>query len=179
MKRLRNIIDGIPVEATDSQRRDVVNPATEQVVAQIPVGSAADAAAAVNSARLAHPGWARLDLPDRLDHLSRIADNVERHVRELAELENEEMGKPIPLAEQFIAGGIAALRHSIERPSQARTRLPVRCSLVTAAMVSPLIPHGELGIGAGLGIDHPAADDEGVEAGPLCQPWVRRPALTG
>ncbi|WP_030742498.1 aldehyde dehydrogenase family protein [Streptomyces sp. NRRL F-5135] len=82
---------------------------------QIPVGSAADAAAAVNSARLAHPGWARLDLPDRLDHPSRIADNVERYVRELAELENEEMGKPIPLAEQFIAGGIAALRHSIER----------------------------------------------------------------
>lgn len=120
MKRLRNIIDGTPVEATDPQHLDVVNPATEQVVAQIPAGSAADADAAVDSARIAHPGWASLDLEDRLGHLSRTADNVERHVRELAELENQEMGKPIPLAEQFIAGGIAALRLSIERARSYR-----------------------------------------------------------
>ncbi|MBE1592340.1 aldehyde dehydrogenase family protein [Nonomuraea angiospora] len=115
MKRLSNIIDGTPVEAADPELRSVVNPATEQVVALIPAGSAADAAAAVESAQAAHAGWARLDLEDRLGRLSRTADLLERHVRELAELENREMGKPVPLAEQFIAGGIASFRLGIER----------------------------------------------------------------
>ncbi|GAB2459788.1 aldehyde dehydrogenase family protein [Nocardioides hungaricus] len=149
MKRLRNIIDGTAAEATEPQHRDVVNPVTEQVVAQIPAGSAVDAAAVVESARRAHPGWARLDLADRLDHLSRIADNVERHVRELAGLENQEMGKPIPLAEQFIAGGIAALRHSIERarsypfiadvtaPGESGRTVVVREPLGVVALIVP------------------------------------------
>ncbi|MFI7166485.1 aldehyde dehydrogenase family protein [Rhodococcus erythropolis] len=118
MKHLHNVINGIAAEALDSAVRDVVNPFTEHVIAQIPAGSAADADAAVESARTAQETWAALDLEERLRYLSRTADVIEGHIRELAELESQEMGKPIPVAEQFITGGISALRTSVE---QART----------------------------------------------------------
>ncbi|MEU8727328.1 aldehyde dehydrogenase family protein [Streptomyces antimycoticus] len=58
---------------------------------------------------------AALDLTERLALLARVADTVEEHVTELARLENLEMGKPVPLAEQFIAGGVAGWRQGLER----------------------------------------------------------------
>lgn len=115
MRRLHHVIDGVSVASTDPETRPVVDPSTEEVVARIPVGSAVDVDAAVRSAVTAQHGWAALDLTERLALLARIADTVEEHVTELARLENLEMGKPVPLAEQFIAGGVAGWRQGLER----------------------------------------------------------------
>jgi acyl-CoA reductase-like NAD-dependent aldehyde dehydrogenase len=115
VRHLQHLIDGRAVPSTDPETRPVVDPATEEVVAHIPVGSAEDVDAAVRSAVRAQPGWAALDLAERLHLLERVADAVEHDAADLARLENLEMGKPVPLAEQFIAGGVAGWRQDIER----------------------------------------------------------------
>lgn len=115
MRHLQHLIDGRAFASTDPETRPVVDPATEEVVAHIPVGSAEDVDAAVRSAVRAQPDWAALDLAERLLLLARVADAVEKEAADLARLENLEMGKPIPLAEQFIAGGVAGWRESLER----------------------------------------------------------------
>ncbi|MDT9664861.1 acyl-CoA reductase-like NAD-dependent aldehyde dehydrogenase [Rhodococcus sp. OAS809] len=115
MKYLHNVIDGKAAEPLDSTVFDVVNPFTEHVIARMPAGSAADADAVVKSARYAQEAWAAVDLEERLQYLSRTADVIDGHIRELAELESDEMGKPIPIAEQFVTSGISALRSSVEQ----------------------------------------------------------------
>lgn len=115
MRHLQHLIDGRAVASTDPGTRPVVDPATEEVVAHIPVGSAEDVDAAVRSAVRAQPGWVALDLAERLLLLERVADAVEQNATDLARLENLEMGKPVPLAEQFIAGGVAGWRQDLER----------------------------------------------------------------
>ena len=114
MLELKHIIDGTGVASAHPSTCDVVSPYTGQVIAHIPAGCPEDAEAAVASSKAAQPAWAALDLVQRTKYLAACADVVERNVRELAELESAEMGKPIPLAEQFMAGGVGALRASIE-----------------------------------------------------------------
>src|SRR5690606_34498043 len=74
---------------------DLVNPATERVIAQLPAGSSEDVDAAVGAAAEAQPAWAALSLEERLGHLERFADALEKHAAELSELECREMGKPV------------------------------------------------------------------------------------
>lgn len=115
MRHLQHMIDGRAVASTDPATRPVVDPATEEVVAHIPVGSAEDVDAAVRSAARAQPGWAALGLSERLRLLDRVAGAVEDTAAELARLENLEMGKPLPLAEQFIAGGVEGWRQALDQ----------------------------------------------------------------
>lgn len=114
MLHLNHIIDGVGLESASPETCEVVSPFTGRVIARIPAGCPQDADAAVASARAAQPEWAALDLAEREQHLIALADVVERNVRDLAESESSEMGKPLALAEQFITGGVAALRASIE-----------------------------------------------------------------
>ncbi|MEU6574647.1 aldehyde dehydrogenase family protein [Streptomyces sp. NPDC046805] len=70
----------------------VLNPATEEVVATVPAASAADVDAAVVRATRAQIRWAALAPADRARLLRRFADAVDAHVEELAHLEVREAG---------------------------------------------------------------------------------------
>ena len=74
---------------------DVFNPATEERIAGVSQGSAADVDAAVAAARRALPGWSGLSGDRRARHLYALARHVQKHARFLAVLETINNGKPI------------------------------------------------------------------------------------
>ena len=73
----------------------VVNPATEEAIAEVPEGTAEDADRAVEAAQRAFPAWRAVAPGDRVRLLRRVAAAVEEHAEELARLETHNVGKPI------------------------------------------------------------------------------------
>jgi acyl-CoA reductase-like NAD-dependent aldehyde dehydrogenase len=73
----------------------VVNPATEEEIAEIPGASPEDVDRTVEAARRAFPGWRAVAPADRARLLRRVAALVEEHAEELAQLETQNVGKPI------------------------------------------------------------------------------------
>jgi betaine-aldehyde dehydrogenase len=90
---LQNFVDGAPT-ATD-ETYAILNPATGEELAQAPQSSAQDVDRAVAAAKRAFPGWAAQTPGERALALLRLADLIEEHGDELAELEALNAGKPI------------------------------------------------------------------------------------
>jgi len=74
---------------------EVVEPATEQVMAQVPRAGADELDAAVARAKGAFPAWRALSPGDRAQLLHRLADALAEHAGDLATLEARNAGKPI------------------------------------------------------------------------------------
>ena len=73
----------------------VLEPATEQVLAELPRAGHDEADAAVARARAAHPAWRAVSPPDRARLLYRLADSLAEHREGLAVMEARNAGKPI------------------------------------------------------------------------------------
>ncbi|MEU6144887.1 aldehyde dehydrogenase family protein [Streptomyces sp. NPDC047081] len=86
----------------------VLNPATEEVVATVPAATAADVDAAVVRATGAQVGWAALPPADRARLLRRFAVAVDEHLEELAQLEVREAGHTVGNA-RWEAGNVRDL----------------------------------------------------------------------
>jgi aldehyde dehydrogenase (NAD+) len=88
-------VDGEFVPATGGGFKSV-NPATEEVLAEIGQASAEDVDRAVAAARRAYQGvWSRMPGTERAKYLFRIARIIQERARELAVLESIDNGKPI------------------------------------------------------------------------------------
>lgn len=98
IRDLRNYVDGCFVEQDGSEWMDVLEPATGERFARLPLSGSKDVDVAVEAAREAQPGWAALGKDSRADWLDRIADSLEASFEEVAELESRDTGKPISLA---------------------------------------------------------------------------------
>ncbi|MGH7541536.1 MAG: aldehyde dehydrogenase family protein, partial [Gemmatimonadota bacterium] len=94
-RRFGHFIGGAWRAPSDGERFETFNPATEEPLAEIAQGSAADVDAAVAAARAAQPGWEALGGHARARHLYAIARHVQKHARLLAVLETLDNGKPI------------------------------------------------------------------------------------
>ncbi|MGN6130248.1 MAG: aldehyde dehydrogenase family protein, partial [Nocardioidaceae bacterium] len=89
-------IGGEFVAPADGATFKTVNPATEEVLAEVAEASSADVDAAVKAARKAHDKvWSRLSGRERGKYLFRIARILQERSRELAVLESLDNGKPI------------------------------------------------------------------------------------
>lgn len=88
-------IDGKFTEAADGGVLKTVNPATEEVLAEVAIGGEADVDRAVKAARKAFRSWSALPGSERAKYLFRIARLIQEHGRELAVLETLDNGKPI------------------------------------------------------------------------------------
>jgi betaine-aldehyde dehydrogenase len=73
----------------------ILNPATEEVIAEVEAAGVEETDAAVARAKEAFPGWRTIAPADRARLLRRLATLVEEHGEELAELECRNVGKPI------------------------------------------------------------------------------------
>ena len=73
----------------------VLNPATEERIAELPAAGVEETDAAVARARAAYPAWRAVAPGDRARLLRRLATLVEKHAEELALLETRNVGKPI------------------------------------------------------------------------------------
>lgn len=83
---------------TGSQNMDVLNPATEQVMATVPAATPADAQRALEAAARAQKPWSRLTGVERGNILRKWAALVDQNKPRLAELLSKEEGKPLPEA---------------------------------------------------------------------------------
>jgi acyl-CoA reductase-like NAD-dependent aldehyde dehydrogenase len=81
----------------------VLNPATEQPIAQLPQAGVEETDAAVARARAAFPEWRAVAPVDRSRLLRRLATLVEEHGEELARIESQNVGKPIAGARAEVA----------------------------------------------------------------------------
>jgi phenylacetaldehyde dehydrogenase len=84
------VIGGETVEP--ESRYEIINPATEQVVAEAPEASVAQANAAVEAAAEAFPAWSRTSPEERAELLDRAADLIDAHADELVPLVQAETG---------------------------------------------------------------------------------------
>jgi acyl-CoA reductase-like NAD-dependent aldehyde dehydrogenase len=82
----------------------VVNPATEQVIAEVPMGSARDVDRAVSAARAAFEEWSATPSKERAAALRRIAGELTSRREEIAALATAEVGTPIGLSRGAHAG---------------------------------------------------------------------------
>ncbi|MCS5618212.1 MAG: aldehyde dehydrogenase family protein, partial [Pirellulales bacterium] len=97
IRQTQLFIDGQWTPARSGKTFETINPATEEVIAQVAEGDAADVEAAVLAARKAFDDgpWPRMDARERGRIMMRLADLIEAEIDELAALEALDNGKPV------------------------------------------------------------------------------------
>ena len=109
---LSHHIAGASRPSTGSATLPDLNPSdARDVVGEVPVGTAADAAAAVAAAAEALPGWRKLTGPARAEHLHRWAAAIEARAEELAQAMTREVGKPIVESRGEVGRCVVILRY--------------------------------------------------------------------
>jgi len=96
----RMLVDGKFVQAASGKTLPVYNPATGEVMAHVPEAEAEDVDRAVKSARRAFDEgpWSKMSPSQRGRLLLKLADLMEEHLEEFAEIESMDNGKPLAVA---------------------------------------------------------------------------------
>ena len=95
---LHHYIDGQWIDSDGGTRHQVIDPATEQPVTEIMLGSAADVDKAVAAARKAFTTFSQTSVADRVALLERIIEEYKARIPDLAKATSEEMGAPVGFA---------------------------------------------------------------------------------
>jgi 1-pyrroline dehydrogenase len=98
VEKHKNLIGGEFVDAADGGTAEIINPATGETIAEVPQGTEADVDRAVEAAKKAWPGWKETTPQERSEILLKLADLIDEHTEELAEIESRNVGKPIAAA---------------------------------------------------------------------------------
>jgi 5-carboxymethyl-2-hydroxymuconic-semialdehyde dehydrogenase len=91
--RIQHLIDGRAVESRNYF--ETVNPATQEVLAEVASGGAEEVGAAVAAAKAAFPKWAATPAAERAKMMVRLGDLIARHVPELSDIETRDAGQVI------------------------------------------------------------------------------------
>jgi aldehyde dehydrogenase (NAD+) len=97
--RLQHYIDGQWVDSEGGTRYQVINPATEQPVTEITLGTSADVDKAVAAATRAFQSFSQTSVAERAALLERIIEEYKARIPDLAKAVSEEMGAPIGFAQ--------------------------------------------------------------------------------
>src|SRR5579871_3229792 len=103
---LKFFIDGAWVDPVTPKTLDVINPATEESMGRISIGSASDVDKAVKAARRAIETWGFSTREERLALLRKILKAYQRRYEDLAQIVSQEMGAPLAMSrsEQIYCG---------------------------------------------------------------------------
>ena len=91
--RVDHLINGKPVSS--SAYFETVNPATQEVLAEVAAGGEAEVNAAVAAAKAAFPAWAATPAPQRAKLIRKLGDLIAAHVSEIAQTETNDSGQVI------------------------------------------------------------------------------------
>src|SRR5262244_1792198 len=91
--RLSNYVNGHWADSTATTWQDVVNPATGEVLAQVPMSDTAEVGRVVEAAAGAYPEWRRTPPEDRIQPLFKLKQLLENHIDELSRIITQENGK--------------------------------------------------------------------------------------
>lgn len=112
LPRIPLLIDGQFVASQTDQWRDIVNPATQQVLAQVPFATSAEVDAAVASAKAAFKTWRKTPIGTRARLFLKYQQLIREHMQELAGLLTAEQGKTLPDAEGDVFRGLEVVEHA-------------------------------------------------------------------
>ncbi|SEB57557.1 gamma-aminobutyraldehyde dehydrogenase [Streptomyces melanosporofaciens] len=110
ISNLPMFIAGEAVPSASGVTEDVLNPATGEPIARVPLGGKEDVDRAVAAADAAFWDWAETPPADRARALLRLADRVEEHAEEVASLESANVGKPLHIAREEVGFAVDNFR---------------------------------------------------------------------
>ena len=96
MQELTHYLNGEHIKGASGRFADVMNPATGEVQAKVPLASTAEVAQAVEYAAAAQPAWAAVNPQRRARVLMKFVDLLIRDMDKLAEALSREHGKSLP-----------------------------------------------------------------------------------
>ncbi|GAA3991692.1 CoA-acylating methylmalonate-semialdehyde dehydrogenase [Comamonas faecalis] len=106
------LINGQLVESKTTQWRDVVNPATQEVLARVPFATPDEVNAAVANAKEAFKTWRKTPIGTRARIFLKLQQLIRENMQELAAILTAEQGKTLPDAEGDVFRGLEVVEHA-------------------------------------------------------------------
>ena len=97
-------IDGKWVQPIGTGSIDVINPATEEIIGKIPVGSKEDIDIAASAARIAFDSWSKSSIETRIDILNALSNALKERGEDIAQTITAEVGTPIGYSRVAMVG---------------------------------------------------------------------------
>src|ERR1700741_5028031 len=104
VNRMQFYIDGAWVDPAVKKSTPVVNPATEEAMYEIAVGSKADVDKAVAAAKRAFVTYSQTSREERVALLTKVIEIYKTRMKDIGAAVSDEMGAPLPMAERLQAG---------------------------------------------------------------------------
>ena len=97
-------IDGKWIDSLGKGSIDVINPATEEIIGRVPVGSTKDVDKAVVAAKSAFDSWSKSSIEERIELLNALSNAFKERGEELAQTITSEVGTPIGYSRVAMVG---------------------------------------------------------------------------
>jgi malonate-semialdehyde dehydrogenase (acetylating)/methylmalonate-semialdehyde dehydrogenase len=120
---LENYVAGRWTPSRSGEALDVTNPATGEVLARVPLSTAAELDAAVSAARDALRAWRAVAVPERARRLFALRETLDARREELARSVTTEMGKTLPDARAEVARMIEMVEAATAIPTTLQGRI--------------------------------------------------------
>ncbi len=109
---VKMLLDGKLVESRAAEWHDVINPATQEVLAQVPFATDDELNAAVASAKKAYKTWKNTPLAARARIMLKLQALVREHMSRIAQTLSAEQGKTLADAEGDVFRGLEVIEHA-------------------------------------------------------------------
>ena len=146
LRKVPMIINGQLVESSSDQWMDVLNPATQEAVAQVPFCTLEEVDRAIDNAHEAFASWRKVPLGQRMRIMLKLQQLIRDNTAKLAELITLEHGKTLPDAEGEVARGLEVVEHACSITSLQLGEIANN----VAGNVNVYTLHKPLGVGAGI-----------------------------
>src|SRR5262249_30420299 len=117
MRVLDNYVNGAWVASSGTTLLDVKNPATGDVLAQVPLSTAGDVDAAVQAAKAAFPAWSATPPVVRARYLFKLREVFDAHRDEIAAICTSEHGKTLIESRNDFGRGVENVEHAAGIPT--------------------------------------------------------------
>ncbi len=112
VKQAKLLINGEWVESKTTEWQDIVNPATQQVLARVPFATADEVNAAIDAAQRAFQTWKLTPIGARMRIMLKLQALIREHSKRIAAVLSAEQGKTIADAEGDIFRGLEVVEHA-------------------------------------------------------------------
>jgi malonate-semialdehyde dehydrogenase (acetylating)/methylmalonate-semialdehyde dehydrogenase len=117
VERLRNFVHGHWIESTAEKFQEIRNPATGELLGEVPLGGEKDVDLAARAAHEAYAAWREVPPIERARHLFELKYLLEKSAEDLARIVTMENGKTLPEARGSVRRGIECVEVATGAPS--------------------------------------------------------------
>ena len=106
------LINGEFIESKTTHWQDIVNPATQEVIGQVPFATVEEVNAAIESAQNAFASWHQTPIQARMRIMLKLQDLIRQNAKDIAKVLTAEQGKTLADAEGDIQRGLEVVEHA-------------------------------------------------------------------